>query len=171
MGGADERDSLPRRVLLFIVVGVGALALLGSLSHVIFVVLRATLECELSREVLQDARISLGVLLTVVIFLPYYWLVYRADRRAAPRVAQLPRPRPKAVSVLLGEDDGEFITNLEMALGYRVSVLRRADGDVAPPELSEADLKELAEGVGQAPGANVLLVPGEAAGIRVLSYH
>ena len=170
-GGADERESLPRRVLLFIAIGVGALALLGSLSHVMVVVLVAALDSELSREVLQDSRISLGILMAVAIFLPYYWLAYRADRRAAPREPERPLVRPKAVSVLLGDDEGEFVTNLEMALGYHVSVLRWADGDAAPPALSAEDLKELADDVGQAPGANVLLVPGETAGIRVLSYH
>ena len=86
--GAEERASLARRIFIFGVLTVGALALLGSVSFLLFVFLRDALEGELALTSLRDAKNGIGVAAAVAVFLPYYWLIYRQDRRAEPEVIE-----------------------------------------------------------------------------------
>ena len=165
----EERAALPRRVMLFVAVGAGALALLGSLSHALFVFIRAALEGELSRLTLADASVSTGILMAVAVFLPYHWLVYRADGRARSEEGERPPRRLKAVSILLREGERHLATALESALGYGVRVLTRADADAPRALVSEEELLKVADQVGESPGGKVLLIPEEA-GIRLVSY-
>ncbi len=166
--GADERTSLVRRIFLFAALGVGALALLGSLSFLLFVFLRALLEGELGLAVLREAKTGIGILAAVAVFLPYHWLVYREDRRAEPDVAVATRPR-KVVSVLVGHGAEAFLRGLEASLGYGVTALDWADAEAAVPSLTEQDLSDLASRVTEAEGGSVILVP-DGEGVRVLSY-
>ena len=167
---ADGRSRLARRVFLFAVLGVGMLALLVSVSFIIFVFLRELLDGDLG-EVLPDTKVAIGISTVTAIFLPYYWLVYRADRRAMPtEEAPAERPERKEVTVLVGEGAAAFLTALETALGYSVSPLHWADPEAAIPELTEEGLQALAGRIGESTGSNVLLVP-DGAGVRVLSYR
>lgn len=165
--GTEERVSPPRRGMVLLAVAVGLLALLGSLSHVLFVVLRDLLDGDLGRVTVQDARISLGILAAVAMFLPYYWLTYRADQRAAPAKA---RQAAKTVTVLAGPGDGAAVQAIETALGYEVEQMVSADASVRLPALSQADAEALAQQVGAAPAAKVLLVP-DGNKVRVLPYR
>ena len=170
-GDLEERAGLPRRVFIFVVLAAGMLALLGSVSHLVFVFLRELLEGDLSN-VLRDAKASIAIIVPAAIFLPYYWMVYRADRRTAAEAAPPEaRPRPRRpVTVLANEGGGAYLRRLEAALCYSVSALQWADPDASLPELSEAQLQELVRQIGDAAGPNVLLVPDSAA-VRVLSYR
>ncbi|MBM3948834.1 MAG: hypothetical protein FJ312_06295 [SAR202 cluster bacterium] len=165
--GTEERVSPPRRGMVLLAVAVGLLALLGSLSHVLFVVLRDLLDGDLGRVAVQDARISLGILAAVAMFLPYYWLTYRADQRAAPAKA---RQAAKTVTVLAGPGDDAAVQAIETALGYEVERMVSADANVRLLALSQADAEALAQRVGAAPAAKVLLVP-DGNQMRVLPYR
>ena len=168
---ADERASLVRRIFIFVALGAGALALLGSGSYLVFAFLRGLLESDLSLEVLREAKIAIGILATTALFLPYHWLVYRDDRRVEDESAGPERPpiSRKEVMVLVTEAGQDFIRNLEAALGYRVDTLRWADPDATLPELSQAECEAVAAQIGDAGGRSVLLVPSETE-VRVLSY-
>lgn len=165
--GTEERISAPRRAMELLAVGAGLLALLGGLSHVLFVVLRDLLDGDLGRVTVQDARISLGILAAVVVFLPYYWLTYRADQRAAP---SRPRKAAKSVTVLAGPGDDASVRAIEAALGYNVEQMVSADANVRLPALSQADAEALAQRIGAAPTTDVLLVP-DGDQVRVLPYR
>jgi hypothetical protein len=165
--GTEERVSPPRRAMELLAVGVGLLALLGSLSHVLFVVLRDLLDGDLGRATAHDATVSLGILGAVVVFLPYYWLVYRTDQRAAPAKA---REAVKSVTVLASPGDDLAVRAIEAALGHDVERLVSVDASVRLPALSQVDAVALARQIGEAPAAKVLLVPdGER--VRVLAYR
>ena len=166
--GAEERASLARRIFIFGVLTVGALALLGSVSFLLFVFLRDALEGELALTSLRDAKNGIGVAAAVAVFLPYYWLIYRQDRRAEPEVIE-PAARRKGVSVLVGPGGEAFVRGLEAALGYEVSTLRWADTDAEPPDLYEDEYEEIAQRVADAAGSNVILV-ADGTEFRVLSY-
>ena len=166
--GAEERASLARRIFIFGVLTVGALTLLGSGSFLLFVFLRDALEGELALTSLRDAKNGIGVAAAVAVFLPYYWLIYRQDRRAEPEVIE-PAARRKGVSVLVGPGGEAFVRGLEAALGYEVSTLRWADTDADPPDLYEDEYEEIAQRVADAAGSNVLLV-ADGTEFRVLSY-
>ena len=169
--GTEERASPARRIFMFAVLGVGMLALVGTLSALIFLFFRDVLGDGLSRETLRDAKPALVVVVGVAIFLPYHWLVYRRDRLAELEAAPTARERRlrKAVSVLVNEGGESFVRDLEAALGYEVGVLHWADPDASQPELSEGEHEELAQRISDAAGRNVLLVPDGTA-VRVLSY-
>jgi hypothetical protein len=169
-GDAEERASFARRAFIFIVLGAAMLALLGSVSFLIFVFLKELLDGSLS-EVLQEAKTSIAIIAPMLIFLPYYWMVYRADRREAPTEAVEERRVRKAVTVVLvGADGAAFLRELEAALGYGVSPIQWAEPDASMPALSEDGLQALARRISDAPGANVLVVP-DGATFRVLPYH
>ncbi len=162
-----QRNILPRRVFIFAVLGIGMLALLGSVSTLVFVLFSAILEGNLS-EFLGNAQGAIAVLMPVVIFLPYYWLVYREDRRLAPDDEGEKRPH-KDVSVLVMESSMGFVTRLEEVLGYRITPLLWADEDAIPMSLEDAGYEMLADRIGATDGREVFLIP-EAEGIRVLSH-
>lgn len=170
--GAEERNALPRRVFLFAALGAGVLALLGSVSGLIFVFLNDLLGAELGHDTLRDIKAPINVVAAAAIFLPYFWFVYRADRRVVEPEEPLEPERPvrKEVTVLAQEGAEQLVARLEGALGYRVSTLRWADANGTLPELSDADCEELARQISDATGARVLLI-AEGPSVRVLSYN
>lgn len=166
-GDAKDQASLTRRIFIFAALGVGMLALVGSASFLMFVFFRELLDGDLS-QVVPDSRVSIAIIVSTAIFVPYYWMVYRADRRAAPEKEDATRRERKAVTVLVSPGGAVFVSELEAALGYGVSPVEWADPEASQPELS--DLDELAERISAASGANVLLVP-DGTSVRVLSYR
>jgi hypothetical protein len=168
--GPDERASLPRRVLLYGVLGVGTLAVLGNISYLLFIFLDALLEDTLSLTLLREAKWAIGNVVAAGLIVPYYGLILREDRRALPQAAaQRPGPR-KPVTVLVAEGSEDFINQLEAALKRKVRVLQRADSGVGVPDLSASDLESLEQRISQAAGSRVLLVV-DATGIQVYSYR
>lgn len=167
MADPIERNALPRRIFIFAVLGIGMLCLLGSVSNLAFVLFKAILEGNMS-QLLNDAQAAIAVLVPVAIVLPYYWLIYREDRRLTPDDEAEKRPR-KDVSVLVVESSMVFVSQLEAVLGYRITPLLWADEDAVPMTLDDAGYDMLADRIDAAKGREVLLVP-EPEGIRVLSH-
>ena len=99
LGTTEDRAALVRRIFIFAALGIGALAVLGSLSALIFLFLRDVLGDGLgdglSIETLRDARPAFDAILPAAIFLPYFWFVYRRDRRAEAEVTIAEEPRIK----------------------------------------------------------------------------
>lgn len=172
-GGAGETLSLARRIFVFAALGAGVLALLGSLSTALFLLLRDVLEGRLTSGTVDDLTIPIAIIVTAIIFVPYYWNVYRQDRDAVPPEARerLARPVRKEVTVLVAAGD-DVVARLQAALGYRVNVARWADADAATMSLSDDDCRQVASRVAAAPGRRVMVIPEGAggAGMRVVSY-
>jgi len=164
----SERASLSRKIFTFVVLGIGIMALLGSVSATLFVFLRDALDASLSLDTVRDIRPAIGVALTAAFILPYHWSVYRADRLAEPK-DDADTVRRKRVSVLAQEGAHELIRGIEDALGYSVDTLNWTDNEAVTPSLSTEALSDLAGKVAVSPGGRVLIVL-DAAGARVLSY-
>jgi hypothetical protein len=170
-GGSEERSSLPRRILLYGVLGAGALAILGTISYLLVVFLNALLEDALSLTLLRDAKWSIGVLVAAGLIVPYYWLIMREDRQVAGDAAAQPPAARKSVTVLATNGGGPFLAQLEGVLSRRVRVLHRVDPDAGVPvELSTEELSRLERRVAEAAGGRVLLV-ADATGVQVYSYR
>ena len=171
LGGVEERTQAARRIFMFGVLGVGMLALLGSLSFLIFVFLRELLDGDLA-DVVREAQGALNIIVPAAVLLPYHWMVYREDRRVAPDRPEheVEAPTRKVVTALVGENGAEFLDELQAVLGYAVSPLDWADPDADQPELSPQEYQALAQRIVDAEGAHVLLVP-EGGAVRVLSYR
>ena len=166
---AEERGSLARRIFMFTALGAGALALLGGLSYLLFVLLRDLLEGEIGTAMIRDGRHAIGVTAAALLFVPYYWLVYRRDRELDPEEPEAVAAPRKGVSLLAGAGSDPIVRALEEALGYEVVLLRWADSAGLPPVLEQADFEEMARRIGAAPGANVLVALDET-GARIMSY-
>lgn len=165
-----ERIAMPRRILIFAVLGLGVLALLGGLSHLAFIIFRAFLDGDVS-VVLGDAKESIGIIVVAAVFLPYHWLLYRRDRQEAREAVGVEQNSPrKAVTVIVGDNEMAFVRELEDALGYGISSLQRADPDTETSDVSGLDLQELVRRINDAPVRNVLLIP-DVNGVMVLSYR
>ena len=169
-GGDDERASLPRRVLVYGVIGVGALAMLGSMSHILFLFLEALLEDGLSLAVLRDMKWSIGVAFTSGLLVPYHWLILREDRTATGDSVAGPAAPRKSVTVLIGASGGAFVSQIEASLGGKVRVLRRVDANIGLPELSAEEIQGVERRVTDAEGSRVLLIV-DTAGLQVYSYR
>ena len=168
--GVEERAALARRIFLFAALGIGMLALLGSVSGLLFVFLRDVLGDGLSRDTFRDSRPILSTIVAAAIFLPYHWFVYRQDRQAEPETPTAAQPRRrKDVTVLAGRSAESFVRSLEAAIGHGVGVLAWADPDAGFPDLDEEQYQDIAQRVADAAGRNVLLVP-EGESVKVLSY-
>ena len=166
-----ERSALSRRVNIFAVLSVGMLSLLSALSHLVFVIFHELLNGDLSN-VAGDAKFSIGIVVAAALFLPYHWFVYRTDKRTVEsetgdRKQLLPR---KAVTMLVNEDSAVFVSQLEEALGYRISSLRWADAEAGHSQTLDLDAHELVERISNTSGSNVLIIPNET-GVRVFSHH
>lgn len=170
IGDSNERSALARRIFIFAILTAGALVLLGSVSFLLFVLLRDLLETNLALETVRDTKVAAGIILAAGIFLPYYWIVYQQDRRSMlGATVDVERLGRKNVSLLVCEGDTAFIGKVEAALGYKVYVFAWADADESSANLTEVEFCEIARLVSGAPGEYVLLIP-EDAGLCLLSY-
>ncbi|MCY4448383.1 MAG: DUF5671 domain-containing protein [Chloroflexi bacterium] len=166
---ADERASLSRRAYLFTVFGVSVAAGLISLITLLYGVLEAVLNNELSTAVLDGGKWALGVAVTAAVVSVYHWLVLREDAAAAPPAPEqpsVPQAPPKRVTALVSADDAALIEALERALG--TSIERRIRADAAGvPSLSHDEASAIAERIRNAPGEEVVLVV-DGDGIRIV---
>ncbi|MCL0028781.1 DUF5671 domain-containing protein [Dehalococcoidia bacterium] len=169
--GATERSAFARRLFTFVVLGLGLLAALGSVSGTMFVLLRDILDAGVSMNTLRDIRPALSVVVTAGIILPYHWSVYLTDRAAEPPVIKQGSTSrtSKQVSLLVPEGSAKLISEVEQALGQRVKVLNWTDTEAVVPLLTEQEFFGLANRVADAVGNSVILVP-HGGDIRVLSY-
>ena len=165
---ADERASLSRRIYLFTVFGVSVATALISLITVLYNVLEAALNNELSTAVLDGGKWALGVLATAAAVSVYHWLVMREDAQAAPPVEQPPAASspPKRITALVSAEGMLTVDALERALGASISRLRRADQPGAP-SLSDDEAASIAERIRSAPGEEVVLVVDND-GVRIV---
>ena len=189
--GADERQATSRRLFLFAALGIGVLALLGSVSTMLFMFLRDLLDASLSLGTLDDVTAPIAIIAAAAAFLPYYWAVYRDDQDAIPEPepalsTDVPSVRPESVEgtgpdriggqspgksvTLLAADGGILAQQIRNALGYDIETLRWADADAAMPALTDADCAQLAQAIADAPGRHVLLIP-DGRTVRVLSHN
>ena len=175
-GGTEELAALSRRVFVYFVFGVAVLIALGSVSGVLFLVLKNILEGNLTFQVIQDAKLPLGMALMAGAVGFYHWLVLKEDRRALgeiqgvdPEVAPDSPTITKNVIAVASGAARPVIRRLEAGLGSPV-LFWLIDGDETVPRLTEEQLAEVRIRIAEAPGDRVLLTL-DASGINVLPYR
>ena len=172
----DERQATSRRIFLFAALGIGVLALLGSVSALLFMFLRDLLDVSLSLGTLDDMVEPIAIIAAAAAFLPYYWGVYRQDQGAAPEVELEPvleaaegQPPRKQVTLLAAVDADALVGQIQDSLGYDIDTLPWADSDAATPALTDEECAHIAQSIADAPGSYVLLIP-DTGTVRVLSH-
>ena len=164
--GLEERSALSRRIFIYGVLGVLALAALGSLIGFLFLLLRDLLEGTFSLDFLREGKWLLGVVLTAGALLPYYLQVLREDQRAGAETA----PVKKSVTLVVGEQDHELAGRLEEALSAPVRVMRVMSPETPVPAVSDEELEALVEQVRSAATDRVLVTTTDGA-VRVFGYR
>ena len=164
--GIDERTATSRRIYVYGVMGILALAALGSLIGFLTMLLTDLLRGELSLDFLRDGKWLLGVVATAGALLPYHWQVLREDQEAGTEAV----PARKSVTLLIGEGADEFTARLEEALGTRIRVMQVVAPEGIVPALSDAQVSELVARVQEAPSDRVILIAAED-GVRAYPYR
>jgi len=159
-GGPEDRSSVSRRAFVFAATGVSLLALLGSLTALLYQVLQPLLDGTLSLAILRDARWSIATALTAGAVAVYSLLVLREDQAALRRLEPPPIVRRREVFVIAAASVPGVVRELEQVEGVRTRVMRRADeaGDSEP--LPFAQLTALRAEVAAAEGTRFAVVVG-----------
>ena len=143
--------------------------IVGNASFIMFVFFREFLGGDPS-QVLGTSKFSISIIISSTIFVLYYWSVYKTDRHADPGNEITVKQEQKNITALLPPGSDMFISNIEAALGYRISSIEWADPERKQPELSESEFNALSKRIMDASGANILLVL-DALTVKVFSYH
>jgi hypothetical protein len=165
-----ERGTPSRRVYLFAIFGAAVLATLINLTIVLFQLFEAVLDTPTLERALQDARWSLGVVLTAGAAAWYHWLVLREDQvalRASDAAAPVRAAPRREIVLIAGAEANELARALRAIEGVRLRVWWRAEGSPGPVA-GEAQRALMAR-VAAAPAGRYAIVVG-AAGIELIAY-
>ena len=170
---AEELVTSSRRIHIYSVFGVSALAALGSLSTGLYLLLQALFDSNLSAETLKDAQWAIAVLVTSGVISGYFALVIRDDRRVlSAREPTEERVARKTVTVLLPEAAIAVADALAERLGYEVTVWMAPEmpGVEQLPQPSSDQLDAAVSAITSAPTERVLVLV-DSAGITVSPYR
>lgn len=177
--GIEERQAGSRRTFIFAVFGIAMLTTIAGMSTVLFQLLQAVLDGELSMRILDTGKWAIGAVLAAGAVSLYYWQVLKEDRASAPPedenadadepVSHAPAPATvaKRVSAVAVPAAQALLDALGVRLGVTVAVQTRRD-DAGAPEPSGDEIDTLVEQIRSAPGDAVLLVV-DAAGVQVIA--
>ena len=165
-GGAEERGTLARRIYIYGVLGVLALAGIGSLIGFLTGLFNELLRGDLSVDFLHSGRWMLGIIAGSGALLPYHWQVLREDQReGGESVSGL-----KSVTLLAGgESANELANRLKEALGVRVRLMRAVDESGASA-VSNEQLEALLQSISSVAAERLLLVAAEGQ-VKVYGYR
>jgi hypothetical protein len=125
-----ELESTSRRLYIYSVFAIAALATLGSLSAALYMFLQDLLDGSLSASTLRDAQWAIAVLLTTGVISGYFWTVIREDRRITGTQERVEKVARKHVTVLLPAASLDLADALETRLGYGVALWSGPDEPV-----------------------------------------
>ena len=165
-GGAEERGALARRIYIYGVLGVLALAGIGSLIGFLTGLFNDLLQGDLTVDFLRNGRWMLGIIAGSGALLPYHWQVLREDQREGGE----PTTTLKSVTLLAGgESANELAKRLKEALGIRVRLMRSVDESGASA-LSDEQMEALLESIGSVAAERLLIVATEGQ-VKVYGYR
>ena len=165
-GGAEERGALARRVYIYGVLGVLALAGIGSLIGFLTGLFNDLLRGDLTIDFLRNGRWMLGIIAGAGALLPYHWQALREDQRKGGEPVSV----LKSVTLLAGgESANELAKRLKDALGVRVRIMRAVDESEAH-ELSNEQMETLLQEIGSVDAERLLLVASEGQ-VKVYGYR
>ena len=169
--GGRERSALSRRVYLLGIVGAAVLVALVNLTILLFRLLEATLDGDLSRQTVQDSRWPIALLLAAVAAGVYHWLVFREDQRFAREAELPPAPAGPGEIVLLVAGASEPLARaLEQQLGARVRVWQRLDQQAPATLLSDEQIERLLAQIRAISGERVAVICDANGEIAIVPY-
>lgn len=121
---ATEQASPTRRLYLFVLFGVGAVAAVISLLTTVYSLFSALLEGTAGGTAVREMRFSLAIFITAGAISGYHWLVYRKERQVSVRESRVHS------IVVIGRSDPEQERVLAQMTHARVRVMEPLDGHV-----------------------------------------
>lgn len=165
-GGAEERGALARRIYIYGVLGVLALAGIGSLIGFLTGLFNDLLSGDLTIDFLRNGRWMLGIIVVSGALLPYHWRVLREDQHEGGE----PVTAVKSVTLLAGGESAiELAKQLKEALGVRVRLMH-AVVESGTSALSDEQMETLLESINSVAAERLLLVATEGQ-VRVYGYR
>ena len=161
---AELRSPL-RRVYVYLVVGVSAIAVLVSGLLGLEGFFEDVLDGVVSTDTLSDNRFSIATLIVVIGVSWYHFVVLRAERSDYEEPPPPPRPRTRR-AIVLGGRETEELSALGSLAGLRVEYLHRAD----EPDRPVGDPSQLVERMA-ANAENDLLVVIGANGADIIALQ
>ena len=161
-----ERITLSRRAYMFSVFGIAVLATLISASIVLFQILQAALESDLSASVFFDVRWGFGVVAAAALVSAYHWQVMKEDRALEPSVELAPSAPSKRITAVATAAGQTVVNRIAFQASATVTAWERRD-DAGTPELTDDQAAAAVATVISAPGEHVLLVV-DAQGVQVI---
>lgn len=159
-GGPDDRSSVSRRGFVFAATGVSLIALLGSLTVLVYQVLQQVLDGTLTLGLLRDARWGLATALTAGSVAVYSLLVLREDQAVLRTSAPSGPVRRREVFVIAAASLESVLRELAQIEGTRTRVMRRADVDSDADALPFAQLMALKAAVQTSEASRLAVVVG-----------
>ncbi|MBN1190131.1 MAG: hypothetical protein JXA46_10295 [Dehalococcoidales bacterium] len=154
-GGIIERHALPRRVFLYLIIGVSIVALAADLVNIIYQILNGTLQGNLGINVVRSSKWSIETLIVAAPLLWYHWRLLRADQLHGGESVTVRRN----ITFMADDLTRELASRLENKLGYKIQVFYRvgqhAENPVAIPD---EEIDKLAGEVQNSLSNDVLLV-------------
>ncbi len=164
-GGVEERGALARRIYIYGVLGVLALAGIGSLIGFLTGLFNDLLRGDLTVDFLRNGRWMLGIIAGSGALLPYHWQVLREDQRQGGE----PISGLKSVTLMAGgESANELAKRLKEALGIRVRLMHAVDKSEVT--FSDEQMEALLESIASVAAERLLLVAAEGQ-VKVYGYR
>ncbi len=164
-----ELETSSRRIHIYSVFGVGALAALGSLSALLFMFIDSILDSSFSSETFRDAQWALGVLLSTGLISAYYLIIIREDRRILAVAQPVTKLARKSVTVLVPEELVSVANQLESSLGYGIELWAQPGTGLASRPSPE-QIEEAALTIRNASDERLLVIVGDS-GLEVIPYR
>ena len=159
-----------RRTYIFSILGISILTAVVSLATLLFLLLKDLLSAQFTTGTVEAINPSISILITLAPIIGYH-IILKRQQESLNQVSSTSKPRNrKRILILVPNDDQNFATTLERALGYPVARVNCVDEGAAAQSLENIDLDDLVSGIEQSVGAGVILIP-EPGGIRIYSYN
>ena len=159
-----------RRTYIFSILGISILTAVVSLATLLFLLLKDLLSAQFTTGTVEAINPSISILITLAPIIGYH-IILKRQQESLNQVSSTSKPRNrKRILILVPNDDQNFATALERALGYPVARVNWVDEGAAAQSLENIDLDDLVSGIEQSVGAGVILIP-EPGGIRIYSYN
>ena len=159
-----------RRTYILSILGISILTAVVALATLLFLLLKDLLSAQFTTGTVEAINPSISILITLAPIIGYH-IILKRQQESLNQVSSTSKPRNrKRILILVPNDDQNFATTLERALGYPVARVNWVDEGAAAQSLENIDLDDLVSGIEQSVGAGVILIP-EPGGIRIYSYN
>jgi hypothetical protein len=171
--GPDERESLSRRILIYLAFGVSTLAGGVSVISILVMVLSRVFEGGLSSDLFVDGSWAIGTIVTGLSVSAYHWFILRDDRYHTTSLeARQEEPTPKRITIGANRTNGNFVARRIQRLGHDIAqweILHATSPGQAQSRIPAKEAEELVNTIDSTDAAAILVIIDQS-GYQILPY-